>query len=541
MGPTGPGSGSPQPSSHHAGGPAEAGPRHAPILELVGIDKSFPGVQALRDARLDVRAGEIHALVGENGAGKSTLIKVATGAHQPDRGEIRLEGRPARIRNPIDALRQGIAAIYQEFNLVPALTVRENLFLGREGRRLTLAARAERARAQEILARLGADFDSETPVGSLSVARQQLVEIGRALLADARLLIMDEPTAPLTPREVDRLFAILAELRAAGHGLLFISHRLDEVLRIADRISVMRDGVSLGTWTADTLTREAMIEKMVGRPLEQEFPKQRAQFGPPLLEVRNLTGGRVRDVSFQVRRGGVVGLAGLVGAGRTDLVRLIFGADPRSSGTILMNGVALRIESPRDAIRHGICLLTEDRKGQGLILGLGARENFSLPSLSRWTSHGWIHERRETDSFLHHVERLKIRLAGPEQPAGHLSGGNQQKLLIARWLESDSQVMIFDEPTRGIDVGAKVEMYLLINELAAHGKAIVMISSELPEILGMSDRVIVMRGGRIGGELREATAAGQAEVMALAVGAGVPEAGTSRTVDAGGAPEAGDR
>ena len=489
-----------------------------PILELRGIDKSFPGVQALRAATLEVRAGEIHALVGENGAGKSTLIKVAMGALEPDRGEIRLFGERVRIRHPSDALSRGVAAIYQEFNLAPALSVRENLFLGRpDTRHGWIDVRAERARAHAILERLGADFGAEALVASLSVAQQQLVEIARALLAEARLLIMDEPTAPLTPREVERLFVILADLRGAGHGVLFISHRLDEVRRIADRVSVMRDGVTLGTWPTGELTRESLIEKMVGRPLDQEFPRRDAAPGPVLLAAEDLRGGRVRGVSFEVRRGEVLGLAGLVGAGRTDLVRLIFGADPRAGGTLRLNGRPVAISSPRDAVRHGICLLTEDRKGQGLVLGLSARENFALPNLAHWTRWGWVHQRAEALAFLRYVERLAIRLAGPEQAAQHLSGGNQQKLLIARWLESDSQVIIFDEPTRGIDVGAKVEMYHLINELAARGKAIIMISSELPEILGMSDRILVMRAGRITGEIADVPAASQEQVLALAV------------------------
>jgi len=511
----------------------------APILELRGIDKSFPGVQALRAAVLDVRAGEIHALVGENGAGKSTLIKVVTGAHQPDRGQVLFHGEPVRIRHPIDALKRGVAVIYQEFNLVPALTVRENLFLGRErmgveqgDRRpgescarssgwsssLWLSPRAERRKAAEILRRLGAEFDTETPVASLSIAQQQLVEIARALLADARLLIMDEPTAPLTPREVARLFEILHELRAQDHGLLFISHRLDEVLAIADRISVLRDGVTLGTWPAADLTREGLIERMVGRPLDQEFPKKRFDPGPVALSIDDLAGGRVRGVSLEVRQGEVVGLAGLVGAGRTDLVRMIFGADPRSRGDVRLDGRSVRICSPRDAIHHGICLLTEDRKREGLILGLSARENFGLPNLASWTRRGWIRTRMETSALLRYVERLGIRLAGPEQEAGHLSGGNQQKLLIARWLERDARVIILDEPTRGIDVGAKYEMYLLINELAARGKAIIMISSELPEILGMSDRILVMHDGLVMGEITEAASATQEQVLALAIG-----------------------
>ena len=489
-----------------------------PLIRLEGIEKSFPGVKALRSARIDVRAGEIHALVGENGAGKSTLIKIITGAHRLDRGTMELRGAPAHIAGPVDAQRAGIAAIYQEFDLVPALTVRENLFLGRESRRV-LAPAAERRAAREVLSRLGADIDPETPVRDLDIARQQLVEIARALLADARLLIMDEPTAALTPREVDRLFSVLAELRARGHGILFISHRLIEVARIADRVTVMRDGATLGTWPVSDMPQDRMITLMVGRTLERGFPKARAaSSGEALLTVRGLrAGARVRDVSFTLHHGEILGLAGLVGAGRTEVARLIFGADRADAGTLTLDGHAIRIRSPRDAIRHGICLLTEDRKGQGLVLGLSARDNFALPNLGHWSRRGWIASRRESSAFARYVESLNIRVAGPEQAARNLSGGNQQKLLVARWLESDSRVVIFDEPTRGIDVGAKWEMYNLIRDLAARGRGILMISSELPEVLGMSDRILVMHDGRITGEIRDVPAATQEQVLTLAV------------------------
>ena len=489
-----------------------------PILRLQGIEKTFPGVRALRSAALDVHAGEVHALVGENGAGKSTLIKVVTGAHRPNAGTIELDGLPLCITGPLDALHAGISAIYQEFSLVPTLTVRENLFLGRERSRLgILHAAAERRCAHEIFRRLSVDIDPEARTADLSIAQQQVVEIARALLANARLLIMDEPTAALSPHEAETLLNILAELRAHGHGILFVSHRLNEVSRVADRITVMRDGATLGTWPATDLPQERMIELMVGRPLEQGFPAPRASFGDEVLTARNLTGGSVRGVSFAIRRGEVLGLAGLVGAGRTELARLIFGADRIEAGEIVLDGSPVSIRSPREAIRKGICLLTEDRKGQGLVLGLSARENFALPNLRHWSRSGWIRQRSETDAFLRYVHSLNIRLAGPEQPAQHLSGGNQQKLLVARWLESDSRVILFDEPTRGIDVGAKYEMYNLIADLAARGKAVLMISSELTEILGMSDRILVMHDGRIAGEIRDVPMATQEQLLRLAV------------------------
>ncbi len=501
------------------------------LLRLTGIEKSFPGVQAIRSADLDVRAGEIHALVGENGAGKSTLIKVVTGAHQPDAGTIEMPGAaaavaaaaatragPLRITDPGEARRAGVAAIYQEFNLVPALTVRENIFLGCElSRRGFCRRREERKRAHAVLGRLDASIDTETRAGDLHVANQQLVEIARALQADARLLIMDEPTAALTPREVGRLFVVLADLREHGAGILFISHRLDEVLRIADRITVMRDGRALGTWPRADLTRERLIELMVGRPLDKEFPPRAVTPGQDLLVVEDLRGGPVRGVSFAVKRGEVVGIAGLVGAGRTELARLIFGADLPAGGRVFLAGWPIKIRSPREAIRAGVGLLSEDRKGQGLVLKLSARENFALGNLEHWARRGWIDQHEERSAFLRYVTRLNIRVSSPHQTAEHLSGGNQQKLLVARWLENDAQLLIFDEPTRGIDVGAKYEMYMLMNKLAERGKGILMISSELPEILGMSDRILVMHDGRITGEIRDVAAATQEQILALAV------------------------
>ncbi len=503
--------------------PSPTGSGLSELLFLTGITKAFPGVQAIKHADLNVRPGEIHALVGENGAGKSTLIKVVTGAHAPDSGQIKIDGREIRITDPTVAYRAGVAAIYQEFNLVPAQSIRANLFLGREkGKWGVINEVSERTASNEIFTRLGVNLDSEIPAGELSIAHQQLVEIARALLTNTRLLIMDEPTAALSPREVEKLFAILLDLRAAGHGIIFISHRLDEVFQIADRVTVMRDGATIGCWpiTSDStgLTRTELIEQMVGRPLEQEFPKISHEIGKPLLSVKDLAGGRVHDVSFSVRRGEVLGIAGLVGAGRSDVARLIFGADKLSTGEIFYDGKRISIDSPRDAINQGICLLTEDRKRQGLVLDLSALENVSLPNLNQWSRWGWISRPCERDCFDHFVDSLNIKLANPHQKARHLSGGNQQKLLIARWLENDAQVILFDEPTRGIDVGAKYEMYLLINELAARGKAIVVISSELPEIIGMSDRILVMHEGRISGEITDVTATTQAQIMELAVG-----------------------
>ena len=484
----------------------------------MGVEKSFPGVQAVKSASLTVCAGEVLALVGENGAGKSTLIKVVTGAHRPDAGRVELAGRDLTGCSPVTAARAGIAAIYQELNLVPQLTVRDNLFLGREVSRGGLMnAAEERRRTRAVCQRLGVAIDPEALAGEPDVARQQLVEIARALLADARLLIMDEPTAALTPPEVTQLFGVIDELRRDGLGIVFISHRLDEVFALADRIAVMRDGEVLGCWPTAELTRPRLIELMVGRPLDREFPKQPAPLGAELLTVRGMTGVNVKDVSFSVREGEVLGFAGLIGAGRTELARLIFGADRRDRGEILLGGRPVTLRSPGDAIAHGIGLLTEDRKGQGLVLGLSARDNFALANLDHWSRGGWIDGRQESAAFSRYVASLDIRLAHPEQTAGELSGGNQQKLLVARWLENDARVLIFDEPTRGVDVGAKYEIYLLINDLTARGKAVLMISSELSEILGMSDRVLVMHEGEVTGEVTDLAGATQESLLALAV------------------------
>ena len=501
-----------------ADSPGVAAPPRAPVLRVADLDKAFPGVQALRGARLEVLAGEILALVGENGAGKSTLARAVAGAHAPDSGTIEIAGRALRTFTPIHARRLGVAAIHQEPALLPALSVRENLFLGKERSRAGfLRAGEEASLAREALARVGAGVDPESLAGGLDLASQQLVEIARALLEDARLLILDEPTAALTPGETRRLFDVVRSLAGRGAGIVFVSHRLEEVFEIASRVAVMRDGETLGTFETRDLTRAALVERMVGRPLDREFPKVAAPLGDPLLEVRGLRGGRVRDVSFSVRRGEVLGVAGLAGSGRTDVARLVFGADPREGGEILVRGLRADIRSPRDAIRHGIALLTEDRKAEGLFLGLPARENFSLPSLDRFSRLGFVRVGAESAAFARYVLSLGIRLSSPDEPARNLSGGNQQKLLVARWLESDARVLIFDEPTRGIDVGAKREIHLLVNDLAARGKAIVMISSELPEVLGMSDRILVMRDGRVRGEIRDVASATQEDILGTAL------------------------
>ena len=501
--------------------PSEAATAHvAPLLEMRDIDKSFPGVHALKAVDLTLHAGEVLALLGENGAGKSTLIKVLSGAHSHDSGEILIDGQDPQIRTPLDARRAGVAVMYQEFNLVPSLSASENIFLGRE---LTTAGFVQRGdennQAQEILERLGVDIDPDTPCRDLTVAQMQVVEIAKALSLDARILVMDEPSAALTTQEVDRLFEIVVELKAQGIGVIYISHRLAEIFTVADRVMIMRDGSLVQTRPITDVTRSGLIESMVGRALDSEFPKRRAEIREDRLVVRNLRhGASVRDVSFTVRGGEVLGVTGLVGAGRTEVARLIFGADRREGGTIELDGRPLSITNPRTAIRNGICLLTEDRKSEGLLLGRSVLENFGLPNLARFSRFGVMKHRDESDAFAKFVRSLSVKIPNLHFIARNLSGGNQQKLVLAKWLQRNCEVIIFDEPTRGIDVGSKYEIYLLINSLVTQGKAVIMISSELPEVLGMSDRILVMHEGRVTGEITDVENATQKMVMELAIG-----------------------
>ena len=500
----------------------DVSPHSPPLLSMKGIVKSFPGVHALKDVDFELEAGQVVALLGENGAGKSTLIRVLGGAHQLDAGLIEIDGKPLSITSPQESQAAGISVIYQEFNLVRAMTVRDNVFLGQEPSRLSIIpVEQERKRALELFDRLGVLIDPDALVGDLTVAQQQIVEIAKALATDARIIVMDEPTAALSPNEVEGLFTIIRDLRAQGIGIVYVSHRLIEIFEIADRVTVLRDGGLVGTKPIKDLTRESMIEMMVGRKLENEFPA-RSDTGEVVassgLEVRNLCrGDSVRNVSFQVSRGEIVVLTGLVGAGRTETARLIFGADHRDSGEVSLDGQPLTITNPRKAISAGICLLTEDRKNQGLVLQRSVLENFGLPNMLRFAPRGWINQTCERSAFDRYVEQLQIKVASNEQLAANLSGGNQQKVVLARWLERNAEVIIFDEPTRGIDVGAKYEIYLLMNELAAQGKAILMISSELPEVIGMADRILVMHEGRITGEIAEGRTATQEQIMDYAV------------------------
>ena len=489
-----------------------------PLLEMRGIEKSFPGVRALHGVDLTLRCGEVLALLGENGAGKSTLIKMLGGAHQPDGGWVRINGVEVHFANPAAANAAGIGIIYQEFNLVPGLAAWENIFLGRESGFAFVRRSEERLKTKKLFDQMGVAIPIDAPCGELSVAQQQIVEIAKALSQDARLIVMDEPSAAITPQEVARLFQTIRDLKRQGIGIIYISHRLDEIFEIADRVLVLRDGEPAGEAPIGDLTRQRLIELMVGRPLEKEFPKHRHPPGAVRLSVKGLCRGTaVRNVSFEIRAGEVLALTGLVGAGRTETARLIFGADRADSGSIALDGTPLRLRSPRDAIRAGICLLTEERKGQGLVLDASVRENFGLPNLPELSAWGFVRMRKEASAFGDYVTKLRIRIPHQEQPARNLSGGNQQKVVLAKWLQRNAEVLIFDEPTRGIDVGAKHEIYLLINDLSRQGKAILMISSELPEVLGMSDRILVMHAGRITGEIDDVAAASQQQIMELAV------------------------
>ncbi|MEW2217829.1 sugar ABC transporter ATP-binding protein [Streptomyces sp. NPDC006990] len=506
------------------------------LLRTEGIRKTFPGVVALDGVDFDLRAGEVHVLLGENGAGKSTLIKVLSGTYRPDEGRVLCDGRTVRIADAEAAEKLGIATIHQEFNLVPHLSVAENIFLGRQPRRLGLVDRRKmEADAKVLLDRVGITASPRTPVGKLGIAGRQMVEIAKALSLRTRILIMDEPTAVLTAEEVNRLFTIVRRLRAEGVGIVFITHHLEEIPAIGDRVTVLRDGRSVGQVPAGA-GQEELVRLMVGRSIEQQYPRQAAPVqgaaagsAAPLLRVTGLRRQGVFDnVSFEVRAGEVVGIAGLVGAGRTEVVRAVFGADRYDAGRVEVAGKRLPGGDVWASHAAGLGLVPEDRKGQGLLPDASVSENLGLVTLREASRGGLVDRAGQRRAASRIAERLGVRMAGLDQHVRTLSGGNQQKVVIGKWLLANSRVLILDEPTRGIDVGAKVEIYQLVNELTASGHAVLMISSDLPEVLGMSDRVLVMSQGRIAGELtaREAT---QDAVMALAVGTSAP--GTSEMED----------
>lgn len=491
------------------------------ILKMENITKKFPGVLALNRVNFNLRRGEVHALLGENGAGKSTLMKVLSGVHVPNEGKINFEGDYVELRSPIAAQNRGIAIIHQEFNLFSELTVAQNIFIGREFRganKWLLDESAQESAAQEILDKLNLDIKPNTLVEHLTVAQQQMIEIAKALSVNAKILIMDEPTAALTESEIKSLFAVTNMLKAQGVAIVYISHRLEELVQIADRATVMRDGTYIGTVNYADTTIDELIAMMVGRDLGDIFPERHNKPSDELvLEVKNLNRkGVLSDINFNLRRGEILGFAGLMGAGRTEVARALFGADPIDSGEITLFGKRADIKNVHSAIDLGIGYLTEDRKKEGLALGLSVNVNTMLSSYKEYSNTLSVID----EAACHNVskdlkDKLKIKTPDLDQLAGNLSGGNQQKIIIAKWICKDTEILIFDEPTRGIDVGAKLEIYELINTLTAQGKSIIVISSELPEVLGMSDRILVMRNGKITGEL-EAERATQENIMKYA-------------------------
>ena len=492
----------------------------APVLEMSGIRKVFPGVVALDGVDFDLLPGEVHALIGENGAGKSTLIKIVAGLYRRDGGTMRLDGEEVDFRSPADAIARRIKVVYQELDLVPGLSVAENVFLGgypKTPRGLVDWATLRRQTA-EVLGQLGLTIDPDTPVGHLRVAEQQLVEIARALSRQARILVMDEPTSALSPAEVDRLFDVIARLRRHSVAIVYVSHKLDEIYRIADRVTVFRDGKRVVTKAIAETAPHDLVTWMVGRELKDLFPKTPPRIGRPLLEVRHVNGGGLHDLTFTVHAGEVVGIFGLLGAGINTVGRVLFGASERT-GTVLLDGREIAPSSPSDAIGKGLGLLTESRKDDGLILPLSVKENMTLAVLERFARFAWILPRKEARAAVDYVRRLAIKTPSLGQKVRFLSGGNQQKVLMARWMLRELKILMLAEPTRGIDVGSKAEIYRLIDGMAHRGMGILFMSTELPEILGIADRVLVMREGRITADLPRADATQERLVAAAATAA----------------------
>jgi len=499
-------------------------PPTPPRLALVNVSKAFGAVQALRGVTIELYAGEVHALAGENGAGKSTVVKTFAGVHRPDSGEVRLDGEPVVFNGPADAQAAGVAVIYQEPTLFPDLSVAENIFMGRQPR--TSLGRIDRkamhAAAADLFARLGVALDPRQPARGLSIADQQVVEIAKAISRDAKVLIMDEPTAALTGQEVARLFAVTRTLQQAGCAILFISHRLEEIFELCQRVTTLRDGTWVGTEPLDGLTADDLVQRMVGRELEELYPKQEVAPGPVALKVSRLTReGVFTDVSFQVRRGEIVALAGLVGAGRSEVARAIFGVDRWDAGEVEVDGTRLPPASPTAAMAAGLAFVPEDRRQQGLVMDMSIERNIGLTqlrSLRRASGPGPLISRRvERDRARDWALRLQLKFSRLSDAVGVLSGGNQQKVVLAKWLATEPSVLIVDEPTRGIDVGTKAEVHRLLSELAARNMAVLMISSDLPEVLGMADRVLVMHEGRLVAEIPRAEAT-EESVMAAATG-----------------------
>ncbi|WP_217532478.1 ribose ABC transporter ATP-binding protein RbsA [Vibrio metschnikovii] len=491
-----------------------------PILALSQIDKAFPGVKALDQACLNVYPGRVMALMGENGAGKSTLMKVLTGIYSKDAGTIDYQGQPASFKGPRDSQQAGISIIHQELNLIPQLTIAENIFLGREktsafGRILWQEMYAE---ADQLLARLNVKHSAKTLLGELSLGEQQMVEIAKALSFESKVIIMDEPTDALTDTETASLFNVINELRDQGCGIVYISHRLKEIFEICDDITVLRDGKFIGQCQVSETDEDGLIEMMVGRKLEEQYPRIDVEpENKVCLEVIGLTGSGIHDVSFTLRRGEILGISGLMGAGRSELMKVIYGALPSERGVINLNGRTINPVSPQDGLANGIAYISEDRKGDGLVLGLSVKENMSLCALDKLTKGIQIQHGAEAIAVEDFIQLFNIKTPSRNQIIGHLSGGNQQKVAIAKGLMTKPKVLILDEPTRGVDVGAKKEIYQLINKFKAQGMSIILVSSEMPEVLGMSDRILVMHEGRISGEF-DAKQANQENLLACAVG-----------------------
>jgi len=505
------------------------------LVLMQGIDKSFPGVHALDHCQFELRAGEVHALVGENGAGKSTMMKILAGIYAKDSGEIRYRGKPVEIPSPKAAQDLGISMIHQELNLMNHLTVAQNIFIGREPRkgvRFWLDEKKINEQTEQLFERMHLKLDPRTRVADLTVAKQQMVEIAKALSFNSEVLVMDEPTAALTDSEIEDLFRFIRKLRAEGVGVVYISHRLEELKQISDRITVMRDGRYIETLPTAETPIDKIISLMVGRTIYESAPEVPENTDQEIvLEVKNLNrGNALKNISFQLKRGEILGFAGLMGAGRTEVARAIFGADRIDSGEIYLHGRPVEIKSPGDAVKHGIAYLSEDRKRYGLTLGMDVETNIALASFDKFLGLlGWVNDAKTRATAKHYVEALSIKTPGVEQRVKNLSGGNQQKVVIGKWLTADTEILIFDEPTRGIDVGAKSEIYKLLNDLAQQGKAIIMISSELPEILRMSHRVIAMCEGRITGELPIAEATQEAIMTYATMRNGTAENGRAAT------------
>lgn len=488
------------------------------IVSMENISKSFPGVKALDNVKFELRSGEVMALLGENGAGKSTLMKILSGVYTRDGGTLKIFGKEYGNLTPKQAQEVGVAIIHQELNMCRHLSVAENMFLGREiGGKFGLNNAEMEAQAKAILDDLKIDIDPKQTVGDLPVSKQQMVEIAKALSINAKILIMDEPTSALTAREIEDLFRIIHKLKAEGHGIVYISHRLEELQHIVDRVTIMRDGQYITSMDFKDATMDQIIANMVGREIKEKFPRVECEKGKKVFEVKNLNAGKmVRDINFSVYEGEIVGFAGLMGAGRTETTRAIFGADPKESGEIYVDGKEVKINCPMDAIRNGVVLAPEDRKKDGLCTKLSIRHNLALPNLDLICNKlGVVNSQKEQELCDKAVEDLKIKTPNVEVDSGNLSGGNQQKVVVGKWLARDSRVVIFDEPTRGIDVGAKVEIYNLMNELKKQGIAVMFVSSEMPEVMGIADRIIVMCDGRITGEVmaKETT---QNEILTLA-------------------------